>query len=441
MRKLLFLSVLTLFTLVGIFAQTETNIDFEKYSLDNGLTVILSQDNSSPIVSVRVWYKVGSKDEFPGKSGMVSIAGQMMFKGSENVSPDEHKKLIKEVGGTARSSVDYDRSEFMQDVPGNALQLALWLESDRMNSISRSLKEKDFNNFKARLVEDKSRLQSEKGRDLWRDELFALSYLEDYPYHWSSTGNLSEIEKLELSDVVKFMENYYIPNNAILIITGDFNPDQAKFWIDSYFGHIKAGADLAKREYDFPGFSGVKSKIIIIEEPISSVYLNYPFLKMGFKETYAMDMVAQILGNGESSRLYQRLVKERQVAQRIIVTPWSLELNSHFIIIVIGAQGVTAKELEYQIRAVMDQCKENPFTDAETEKAKNKLKIWLTEWVDTNAGKGFLFGAYEAIFQNPALITKELSKYDDITADELNEALKKYLVPENSNTLIYSSGE
>lgn len=437
MRIRLLFICLALFSFGYANAKEQGEFPFEKYKLKNDLTVILHNDNSSPIVAVEVWYKVGSKNEPKGKTSLTRFVEYLMFEGSKNLSPGEHLKTIRELGGHCNSGITPDHSEFYQVLPANGLQTALWMEADRMRTLAETLTEKKFQKSKEVLIQQYKN-QNLRGMEFqWRDDLFALSYDENYPYHYPVGGYPNDLEKLTSADVLSYLKQYYTPNNAILTISGDFDKNELKHWIKSYFGEISKGPDVLKKEWPLPFFEGPRVKVIKTDFSQPSVFINFPYPPMGSRDSYALDLAAQIIGSGKSSRLYQILVKEKQVAQSIDISPWSMELNSHLVLMVRGASGISAEKLAEEVKDVLYHCKENPFNWRETKKAKNFLKIYMTRFLDTNQGKNFLFGIFELLYEKPELITTEVNKYDDIQTEEVDAAVKKYLVPKNSNTLIY----
>ena len=414
------------------------DIKFEKYSLENGLTVILHEDHSAPVVSINVVYNVGSKNEVDGQRGFAHLFEHLMFKGGRHVSDDDFTKFIQAVGGTPRGRARYDLTNYWETLPGDALQMGLWLEADRMAHLLEKLDSTNFEEQKKITLNERNQRVNADPYARWLEDLFKVTFPEDHPYHYSVIGENIDIEGAKFTVAADFYRTFYVPNNAVLVVAGDIDKKLTKYWIDAYFGSIKKGAEVIQATSRFSGFTGPKELKFTLNVPTAAFYVNFPISKMGSRDTYLMDILAYVLATGRSSRLYQILVKDKQLVQHIEVLPWSMDLNSPLIFILIANHGVSAERLQKEFNTALNTCLANPCTDEEVTRARNQLKIWMIEMQQTNAWKSFLFGLFEAHFDNPALITREIDKYDDISKDEVMDFFLKYLTPENSYQVLYN---
>jgi len=229
-----------------------------------------------------------------------------------------------------------------------------------------------------------------------------------------------------------------VPNNAVLVVAGDIDKKLTKYWIDAYFGSIKKGADVTQPVSHFSGFTGPRELKVTLNVPTAAYYVNFPFSKIGTRDTYVMDILAYVLATGRSSRLYQILVKDKQLVQHIEVIPWSMELNSPLIFLLIANHGVSAERLQNEFMKALNTCLDNPCTAEEITRARNQMKMWLIEKQQANDWKSYMFALFQAHFDNPSLITREIDKYDDISKDEVMDFFVKYLTPENSYQVLYN---
>ncbi|MFH1004940.1 MAG: pitrilysin family protein, partial [Bacteroidota bacterium] len=311
-------------------------IPYEKYKLPNGLTVLLHQDHSDPVVSVAVTYKVGSDRQDFGKSGFAHLFEHMMFNGSKNVADEEHFKIIQSAGGSMNGFTNQDQTTYYEAVPSNYLETALWLESDRMGFLLDSLYAKKFENQKDVVKNEKSQNIETRPYALgFVEEINKLLYPPKHPYSWSVIGYVDEIDKSTLEDVKNFFLRWYGPNNSILTVAGDFDKEQTLKLIDKYFGSLKSYSEVKK----------LKVPLVVIPQDKYGAYrdkvympLNlrvYPTVPQYHKDESALDLLADMLGSGKNSLFYKNFVKNEKAISAVVAHS-SKELISEFQIIVVA---------------------------------------------------------------------------------------------------------
>ncbi|MDP4219404.1 MAG: pitrilysin family protein [Bacteroidota bacterium] len=347
---------------------TPSNIPFSEYDLANGLHVILSPSALQPIVSVNLWYHVGSKDEDPSRTGFAHLFEHLMFEGSANVKKTEHFKYIQNAGGTLNATTSFDRTNYFETLPSNQLELALWLESDRMNALDVS--RENFENQRAVVKEE--RRQRYDNQPYGRTFETILHHL--FPtsgYHWATIGSMKHLDETTIEEVQTFHKKWYLPNNASLAISGNFDTDSAKELIEKYFGDIPRGAAPARPAQPITRISGKTN--VILEDAVSlpSVAIAFQGSAIYSKDDYAIDILSDCLTHGKSSRLHKSLVYEQQVAKSASAYNLSLEKSGLLFISCVAQSGVSPQNLESAIWRELGRIASEGITDIELEKAKN----------------------------------------------------------------------
>jgi len=413
---------------------TEPQLKFEKYTLPNGLTVILSQDHRLPQVAVDIWYHVGAANQTPGKSGFAHLFEHMMFSGAKHIGPQPFKILEgigTSAGAMANGTTSFDRTNYFEVVPSNELPTALWLESDRMGFLLDTLDEKKLD--VQRNVVSNERRQSYENRPYGTAELRQCDELfpKPHPYYDCVIGTIAEIQGASMQDLRDFFHTYYAPNNASLAIVGDFSPEQVKPLIEKYFGPIPRGPEIPKLDVAQPKFA--KS----VEATITDRNIDAPALDMvwhGVKnfspDEPAGDVLAQILGTGKTSRLYKALVFDKQIAAQVEAGDEALGLGGFFEVSAIANQGHTVAELRPAVQAILDDVKKNGVKPEEVERAKRNIVAGLLrglERIGGFGGKADLLNAYQTYTGDPGFLTKDLARYRAVTAEQVKAFANKYL--------------
>ena len=404
-------------------------IAFEKYTLPNGLEVILHEDHRMPEVAVDVWYKVGSRDEAPGHTGFAHLFEHIMFQGTKHIPEDKYFEFLQKAGASnVNGSTAADRTNYFEVVPANQLELALWLESDRMGFLL------ERPSFKATLDNQRDVVKNEKRQryenrpaGLISHVLAEALYPPDHPYHHEVIGSMEDLSAASVQDVQGFFRSYYAPGNATLTVAGDFDRAKAKELVERYFGPIPAGPPVARRaggqvRLAAPQRIAMEAKI---QQP--QLYVDYPSPANFAPGDRELDVLANVLGNGKSSRLYKRLVYDLKIAQSVTASQQSQLLASTFEITASPMPGHTLDE----ILAVIDQeiaaLKAKPIDDAELNRAKNQIESETVRSLEPLLARAERLQSYNYLLNDPGYLTEDLRRYRAVDAAALQRAAQDVL--------------
>ena len=413
---------------------TPPQIAVQEYRLGNGLQVLLQENHTVPVVAVEVWYHVGSKNERKGRSGFAHLFEHLMFKGSENVGPEEHKNFISAIGGRYNATTDFDRTLYFQVFPNNYLERVLWMEADRMRSLDVS--ESNFHSERD-VVKEERRLRVDNPPFGRLFEVVMANTFTTHPYKILPIGSIADLDAATIEDVREFHRIYYVPNNASLVIAGDFDPAQLKGWIEKYFGPIPKGQDIPREIAPEPAqTAGRRIADYDSRTPLPAVILAFHAPQEGNKELYALLVASNILSQGESSRLYRKMVYEQQSALQASGQAIILEDPGVFYFFSILQQGHTAEEGEKSLEEEIERLKTQPVSTAELEKSKNQIIANLVFQRETALDKANDIGHAAVIQGDWRLVNRELAEYQKVTAADVQAAAGKYFRPEN-RTVVY----
>ncbi len=412
-----------------LLAKDVPKIDFEKYTLDNGLQVILHEDHSTPLVTVNVWYHVGSKDEKPGRTGFAHLFEHMMFQGSEH-QPGEYFEPIQKIGGDANGSTSEDRTNYWENVPSNYLELAIWLEADRMGFLLPAMTQEKLDN--QRDVVKNERRQGLDNQPYYRSEEYLLEalYPSNHPYSWMVIGSMEDLTNASKEDIEEFFKQYYTPNNASLCIAGDFDSVQAKKLVQKYFADIPPGPPIARLQKWVPTLE--EEKRIIMEDRVSlpRVYMAWHTPPYYAPDDAELDILSSILSQGKASRLYKSLVYDKQIAQEIWSYQASNEIASTFRIVATAKPGHTLEELEKEIERQLEIIKSTPPSEEEVTEAKNSYEASFfrsIQYVGGFRGKADQLNEYNIYLGDPGYMEKDLARYRKVTPADVQRVAKTYL--------------
>jgi len=411
---------------VELFPQSEGKIDFVEFTLENGLHVILHEDHSTPIVAVNVCYHVGSKNEKPDKTGFAHLFEHLMFDGSKNVKRGEFDKYISQAGGYDNAYTTEDKTNYYEVLPSNYLELALWLESDRML---------EFSIQEISLITQREVVKEERR---WRYEnrpygsawiKISEKSFKKHPYRWPVIGYQEHLDKASMDDVKEFYETFYVPNNAVLVIAGDIDIERTKKLVEKYFADIPKGPDNIPHPSpeDEPLENEIREVVEDINAPLPAVFMSYRIPEEGNPDSYALALLSNILSVGESSRLYQRLVYKDKIANEVETYSDSREHPGLFLIYAIANPGFSSDTLEKVIDEEIDKIKNYGVEEKELEKAKNKIESALVSARQTVQGKADLLAHYYTFYKNPALVNREIDKYRSVTVEDIKRVAQIYL--------------
>jgi zinc protease len=434
------LTVVVLFAALGVtLAQvTMPVMNFRDRSLPNGLRVLSLEDHSTPTVSIQVWYKVGSKDDPEGRSGFAHLFEHMMFKSTRNMKDEMMDRLTEDVGGWNNASTWDDFTNYFEVVPSNYLETLLWAEADRMASLT--VDEKNFKSERAVVQEEfRSRvLAPPYGRLFYAIEKRSFT---THPYKRPGIGNLEELDAATLTDVQKFFNTFYRPDNATVIVAGDFEPKQLDTWVDKYFGRVpKSNQSLPRVTIKEPERTAEKR----FDEygpnvPLPAVAISYLAPPVNSDDTYALRIAESILGGGESSRIYQSLVYRQQIAAEAFVQADLREDPGLFIFGVILASEKKPTDAEKALLAELKRVQEEPVTQAELDKAKSQLLTNLIRERETNNGKADALGRAAVLMGDPKRVNTDVAKLQAVSAADVQRVMKKYFSDTNRVVITYQA--
>ena len=394
-------------------------IAFEKYTLPNGLDVILSEDKRLPMVAVNLWYHVGPANEEPGRTGFAHLFEHMMFQGSKHVPPDTHFKFLEAAGASdINGTTDFDRTNYFETLPSNQLETALWLESDRMGYLLDKLDFAQLANQQDVVRNERRQSVENRPYGLAEEAVTQTAFPMGHPYYASVIGSHQDIQAAKLEDVKLFFKQYYVPNNASLAIVGDFDKAQVKALVAKYFGTLKRGAPVPAIKAVTPPVTQERRRVITDKVELPRVYMAWitsPIFKPGDAEA---DVAATILGGGKSSRLYKKLVYEKQIAQNVTAQQYSLILGSLFQIEVTARPGHTVDELEKAMDEELDKLRMSPPEAAEVERARNTVETRMIQGLETLGGFGGVadrLNSYNHYLDNPDFLRKDIERYRAVT--------------------------
>jgi zinc protease len=409
-------------------AQTVPKIKFEKYTLPNGLEVILHEDHSTPIISVNTWYHVGSADEKAGRTGFAHLFEHLMFMGSQNVPLGVFDKELEAAGGRNNASTSEDRTNYYEDIPSNALPLALWLDSDRMGFLLPTM-----DAAKVDLQRDVVKNERREGVDNQpygaADEvILAALYPKGHPYSWSVIGSMADLSAASLEDVKNFFRTYYAPNNATLTIAGDFKPAEAKALIQKYFGGIPRGPALPARPNVAPVVLA-KDTFMVIEDRVQlpRTFYDWPTAKIMTDDDAALDVLAAILASDKNSRLYKRLVYDMQVVQNIRASQQSSRLASKFEIDVTPKPGQPLAPIDKVIQEEINKVMTTPVTDRELARVKNSYSSSFLNRIASVHNKADMLNEYNYLKGTPDWVQQDAARYAKVTKADIQRVAREYL--------------
>jgi len=432
--KNFFLTLLILGT--GLISRAQGNqITFTEYDLDNGLHVILHQDKSVPLVAVSVMYHVGSKNEQPDRTGFAHFFEHLMFAGSENIAPGQFANLVQQAGGDHNANTTQDRTFYYEVLPSNQLALGLWLEAERMRSakIDKAAVETQRSVVKE---EKKQRIDNQPYGTI-QEKAFANAFTT-HPYRWVPIGSDQYIDQATLDEFVDFYKTYYVPNNAVLSISGDIDLNQARELIQRYFATITRGTRTINRptEQEAPQ-TAEKREIVFDEVQLPAVVQAYHIPKQNSPDFYALSMLTTLLTGGESARLTKTLVDQQQVAAYVGAIPMELEDPGLFLTMAVANAGKEPDDLERALDAEIERVKKEPISDREFQKLRNQVENNFVQQYTTNLGVAEQLANYHLFYNDTNLINTELQKYLSVKKEDITRVANQYLTKENRVVLHY----
>ncbi len=414
-------------------------IAIERYQLENGLKVVFSPDKTVPVAAVNLWYGVGSRNEPAGKTGFAHLFEHMMFQGSAHVPKNKHFELIEGVGGTLNASTWFDRTNYFDTVPSHDLELALWLESDRMGWMLPAMDQEKLDNQRDVVKNEKRQRYDNQPYGDWGERLQALIYPEGHPYYHTVIGSMEDLDAATLEDVASFFSTYYVPNNAVLTVAGDVDPDQALDLVQRYFGEIEPGDAIPP----LPGDPDVEPRIgttvrdqVISEVPLPRVIMAFRIPPYSSPDFAVAEVSRALLGMGRASRLYDGLVRERRIAKSVVSYVYPL-LSGASMFLVWGT-GYPETDIEELENAISEEI--GGLVDAAQREVDRAIALTETDLVHTLervAQRADLLSMFELYFDDPARLNTELDRLRDVTVEQIRSFSADMLGTDNRAVLTY----
>ena len=415
-------------------------IPIDTFRLPNGLFVTLSEDHTAPLVAVNLWYHVGSANERAGRTGFAHLFEHMLFQGSANVAANEHFELVQRAGGTLNGSTWLDRTNYFETVPSNQLALALWLEADRMGRLLPAMTQQKLDTQRDVVKNERRWSVDNQPYGTWWEKLPALAFPPDHPFHHSLIGSMEDLSEASLDDVAQFFATYYTPDNAVLSIAGDFDPDEARRLVEEYFGPIARGADrppLPPMTVP-PTFGEWRREVVSDAVMLPRLYLAFRSPVFGSEAYYAASVTGAILGMRRGSRLHRTLVRERQVAAEATAFTFDLPKGSDLLVIDVTARpGVEAEVMEREVAREIDVLQTDGAASDELERAIALIEtdfIASMQAAGERADKLSLFATY---FGDPRLLNEQVARYRSVKVEDVNAFARARLGADNRASLLY----
>jgi zinc protease len=414
------------------------NISYTRHTLDNGLDVLIHEDHGCPIVAVNVWYHVGSKNEKPGRTGFAHLFEHLMFEGSQHYDKGYFHPL-QEAGALLNGSTSADRTNYWEVVPRNALELALWMESDRMGYLLPALTAAKFDNQREVVLNERRQNYENRPYGFAGMAIVGSLYPPDHPYHWMTIGDAGDIRAARLDDVHAFFQTYYRPRNASLALAGDIDTDDALEMATRYFGDLEAGNDPPPVEVSQPLAPASEQRLLLEDRvELPRLYLSWHSPALFAQDDAELDLVAEVLASGKTSRLYRTLVYETRIATEIAASQNSRELGGYFQVIATAAPGHTLAELQAAVFRALEVFIDEGPTAAEMERCLAQAEanfIYRLQTVGGFGGKSDQLNAYNVFLGDPGFFDRDLDRYRNVTPAAMQRVAREWLMRERCVSL------
>ena len=414
-------------------------VAWERHTLGNGLRIVLSPDPSTAVVGVNLWYGVGSRNERPGRTGFAHLFEHMMFQGSEHVPKNRHFELVERAGGSLNASTWFDRTNYYETLPSHQLELALWLESDRMGWMLPALTQEKLDNQREVVKNEKRQRYDNQPYGDWSERLQALVYPPDHPYHHTVIGSMEDLDASTLEDVADFFRTYYVPNNAVLTVAGDLVPERALEAVERWFGDIPRRAPVPA----LPGNPALPARIgetvrehVRAEVPLPRVIVACrvpPFTDETFD---AVEVTGALLGTGRASRLYRSLVREQRVAKDVVTYVFPVVTGAAMLLVwATGYPGVRPELLEDALADELER-----LASATAEEVSRAVAVTDTRFVrmlEEASERADLLSMFTLLCDDPERLNQEMDRIRAVTAADVRAVAERWLGPDNRAVLVY----
>jgi predicted Zn-dependent peptidase len=416
------------------------HIPIVTFRLPNGLFVTLSEDHTTPIVAVNLWYHVGSANEKPGRTGFAHLFEHMLFQGSEDVDANEHFELVQRAGGTLNGSTWLERTNYFETLPSNQLELALWLEANRMGKLLPAMTQQKLDTQRDVVMNERRWSMDNQPYGTWMEKLPALCFPNTHPFHHSLIGSMEDLAAASLEDIAQFFATYYTPDNAVLTIAGDFDPADARTMIDKHFGSIRRGNGKPPLpDMTLPlVFGQWKREVVADDIMLPRLFLAFRSPVFGSDEYYAASVCGAALGLRNGSRLRRRLVRERQIAADASAFTYDLAKGADLLVVDVTARpGVAAEQLEQEVAYEIDQVVRGGLEVTEVERAVAVIQTMFVLSMQQAGERADRLSLFATYFGRPERLNEEVDRYAAITPAQVNEFVRARLGENNRASLVY----
>ncbi len=431
------LFIIVVFTAASAFAQSGDKlppINVKEYKLKNGLTVVMHPDNSTPVVAVNLWYHVGSKNETPGRTGFAHLFEHMMFQGSKNYG-DGYLGAMEDAGANVNGTTNEDRTYYYEVVPSNFLERALYLEADRMGGLLDAMSQEKLDNQRDVVKNERRQRVDNQPYGTAGERIGEIMYPKGHPYNWSVIGSMEDLSAASLDDVKGFFRTYYVPNNAVLVIAGQYDEKQARQWVEKYFGSVAKGADITRPNPLQPKLDHEIRTTVEDAVPLPRLMLVWHGVPQGATDDAALDMLSSILSSGRGSRLQSNLIYGKEIAQAVFANNGTSEIAGLFQITALAKPGKTLDENEKEINTEIERIKKDPPTADEMTRALNGIQAQTIYGLQTVLGKGAQLSNYTGYRGKPDFFQADLDRYSKVTPADVQRVANTYLT---ANRLVIS---
>ena len=416
------------------------SVSFTDERMPNGLRLIISVDRLAPVVAVNLWYDVGSKHEVEGKTGFAHLFEHVMFQGSKNVGKAEHMALVQAAGGTMNGSTWLDRTNYYETMPSHQAELALWLEADRMGTLLYALSQENLDNQREVVKNEKRWSYDNRPYGSWYEKLQGHLFPPEHPYHHTTIGSMEDLDAASIEDVSAFFRTYYAPNNAVLTVVGDVDPDEIRRWTERYFGGIPAIPNIpALGDLSLPAVVGSERRETVYDKvPLPRVYVGFRAPVFGDPRLDALDIASQVLAGGKGSRLHRRLVRDERIAQDIALVALGFVGGAS---VCAGwatvRPGVPVERVEAALHEELDRLAREPISDDELARARALIETEELAALSRVEERADRLSMYATLFDDPDLINRMLGRYLSITADQIQAVAADVFRADNRVVLTY----
>jgi zinc protease len=430
--KEIFAAVMVTVSLMSTNAVAQKNGDMlpplkiKEYRLKNGLRVVLHEDRSTPVVAVNTWYHVGSKNEEAGRTGFAHLFEHMMFQGSKNYNSDYFTPL-QEAGGSVNGTTNQDRTWYYETVPSNFLELAIMLEADRLGGLIEAMTQEKLDNQRDVVKNERRQRVDNQPYGTAFEKIGEIMYPKGHPYNWTTIGSMEDLQAATLDDVKNFFRRYYVPNNTVLVLSGDFDEKQARGWIEKYFGPIAKGGEITRPNNPMPKLDKEIRTTVEDSVPLARRYMVWHSVPQYSADEPALDLLGYILSAGRTSRLQSNLVYGKEMAQQIGAFNGTNEIAGTFQIQTTARPGKSLDDIEKEINAEIERIKKEPPTAEEIARAKNSNESSTIFGLQTVLGKGSQLGNYTGYLNKPGYFQADLDRYAAVTPADIQRVANTYL--------------